>query len=395
MTNHPEQIEHWTELFIGHLNGTLNEEQSAEFEALTRNPHFKALQERLETDGYLDRRLQDYEQYDSRKAFERFRASAGISTRRTMPLRRWAWTAAGVAAAIVLMAGVTLLNRPASANRERTFRLAETRFPAPDRVTLTLADGRSFDLEESGEEMIDGVGRISYGTEGIRYETAPETAPEVAACNELSVPEGSKCRITLDDGTSVWLNSGSSLRYPVRFPGGERRVELSGEALFDVSHQPERPFVVEAGKSTMTVRGTKFNVRDFDGENLAHTTLIEGCVEVQNLTGTVTLQPGMQARTRGQSEPLTLREVDTNIYTAWTEDKIAFYNAGLEEVLAEISRCYRVQTRIFVDPEAYALTGKIPRDFSLAEVIELLESITDLEFEMPDENTLTVNKKQL
>lgn len=393
MTNHPEQIEHWTELFIGHLNGTLNEEQSAEFEALTRNPHFKALQERLETDGYLDRRLQDYEQYDSRKAFERFRASAGISTRRTMPLRRWAWTAAGVAAAIVLVAGVTLLNRPASSDRERTFRLAETRYATPDQVTLTLADGRSINLEESTDAQIEGVGRISYDDEGIKYETSMETAPEVATCNKLSVPEWCKCRITLDDGTKVWLNSGSSLRYPVKFTGKERRVELSGEALFDVTHNPASPFVVETGKTTMTVRGTKFNVRDFAGESLAHTTLIEGCVEVENQTGKVTLHPGMQAQTHSPSDSLSVREVDTNIYTAWTEDKIAFYNAGLEEVLAEIGRYYRVQTLIFVDPEAYALTGKIPRDYSLAQVIELLESITDLEFQMPDENTLTVNKK--
>ena len=393
MIENSEQIKHWADLFMGHFSRTLNEEERAEFEALMSDPRFRALRERLETEGYVARRMGEYEAYDDRRAFERFRAAAGIMPRRKNPLRRWGYAVAGLAASIAVVAGVFLFQHRSDEERERTFRLAETRYAAPDQVTLTLADGRCISLEESDEEQIEGVGRISYDNEGIKYETAPETAPEVASYNELSIPEWCKCRITLDDGTEVWLNSGSTLRYPVKFSGEDRRVQLNGEALFDVTHNPSRPFIVEAGKSTMTVRGTKFNVRDFAEESLAHTTLIEGCVEVANLAGRVTLQHGMQSQTRSQSDPLSVREVDTNIYTAWTEDKIAFYNAGLEEVLAEISRCYRVQTRVFVDPGAYALTGKIPRDFSLAEVIELLESITDLEFGMPDENTLTVNKK--
>lgn len=144
----------------------------------------------------------------------------------------------------------------------------------------------------------------------------------------------------------------------------------------------------------MTVRGTKFNVRDFNDEGMASTTLLEGCVEVGNRSGTVTLAPGMQSRTRGAAEALDVREVDPTAYTAWTEDKIAFYNADLEEVLADIRRWYRVEMQVNVDPAQYALTGKIPRDFSLAQVIDLLEAITDLELVMPDEKTLIVNKKQ-
>lgn len=393
MIKHSEQIEHWTDLFIGYFSGTLNGEERAEFETLMSDSRFRALRERLETAGYAARRMEGYEPYDERRAFERFRRAVGIGPRRTNPLRRWGYAVAGLAASIAIVAGVLLSQHRPDEARERTLRLAETRYAAPDQVTLTLADGRSISLEESAETQIEGVGRISYDDEGIKYDTSTETAPEVATCNELSVPEWCKCRITLDDGTKVWLNSGSSLRYPVKFTGKERRVELSGEALFDVTHNPASVFVVETGKTTMTVRGTKFNVRDFAGESLAHTTLIEGCVEVENQTGKVTLHPGMQSQTHGPSDSLSVREVDTSIYTAWTEDKIAFYNAGLEEVLAEIGRYYRVQTHIFVDPAAYALTGKIPRDYSLAQVIELLESITDLEFQMPDENTLTVNRK--
>lgn len=396
MIDNSELLEHWTELFIGYLNGTLSESEAAEFEELTRDPHFEALREQLTTSGYIAGRMAEYDGFDARRAFGRFRTAAGLG-KPAGTLRRWAVAATGIAAAVVVAAGIAFLTRPAPSERERTLQLADAIYPAPDKVTLTLADGRRLQLDGQAERQIDGVGRISYGTDGVKYEAAPEIAEkagEAPLYNKLSVPDGSKCLVTLEDGTRVWLNARSTLRYPVKFAAGERRVELSGEGLFDVTHDPGHPFVVEAGKATMTVRGTKFNVRDFDDEGMASTTLLEGCVEVGNRSGKVTLEPGMQSRTRGAAETLDVREVDPAAYTAWTEDKIAFYNADLEEVLADIRRWYRVEIRVNVDPAQYALTGKIPRDFSLAQVIDLLEAITDLELVMPDEKTLIVNKKQ-
>ena len=394
MIDNSELLEHWTELFIGYLNGTLSESEAAEFEELTRDPHFEALREQLMTSGFIAGRMAEYDGFDARRAFGRFRTAAGLG-KPAGTLRRWAVAATGIAAAVVVAAGIAFLTRPAPSERERTLQLADAIYPAPDKVTLTLAD--RLQLDGQAERQIDGVGRVSYGTDGVKYEAAPEIAEkagEAPLYNELSVPDGSKCLVTLEDGTRVWLNARSTLRYPVKFAAGERRVELSGEGLFDVTHDPEHPFVVEAGKATMTVRGTKFNVRDFDDEGMASTTLLEGCVEVGNRSGKVTLEPGMQSRTRGAAEALDVREVDPAAYTAWTEDKIAFYNADLEEVLADIRRWYRVEIRVNVDPAQYALTGKIPRDFSLAQVIDLLEAITDLELVMPDEKTLIVNKKQ-
>lgn len=396
MIDNSELLEHRTELFIGYLNGTLSESEAAEFEELTRDPHFGALREQLTTSGYIAGRMAEYDGFDARRAFGRFRTAAGLG-KPAGTLHRWAVAATGIAAAVVVAAGIAFLTRPAPSERERTLQLADAIYPAPDKVTLTLADGRRLQLDGQAERQIDGVGRVSYGTDGVKYEAAPEIAEkagEAPLYNELSVPDGSKCLVTLEDGTRVWLNARSTLRYPVKFAAGERRVELSGEGLFDVTHDPEHPFVVEAGKATMTVRGTKFNVRDFDDEGMASTTLLEGCVEVGNRSGKVTLEPGMQSRTRGATEALDVREVDPAAYTAWTEDKIAFYNADLEEVLADIRRWYRVEIRVNVDPAQYALTGKIPRDFSLAQVIDLLEAITDLELVMPDEKTLIVNKKQ-
>lgn len=256
MIDNSELLEHWTELFIGYLNGTLSESEAAEFEELTRDPHFAALRERLTTSGYIADRMAEYDAFDAHGAFGRFRTAAGLG-KPAGTLRRWAVAATGIAAAVVIAAGIAFLTHPQPDERERTLQLADAIYPAPDKVTLTLADGRKLQLDEQAEKQIEGVGRISYGTEGVKYEAAPEVAEqagEVPLYNELSVPEGSKCLVTLEDGTRVWLNARSTLRYPVKFTAGERRVELSGEGLFDVTHNPERPFIVEADKATMTVR---------------------------------------------------------------------------------------------------------------------------------------------
>ncbi|MFR9251032.1 MAG: FecR family protein [Alistipes shahii] len=329
--------------------------------------------------------MAEYDGFDARRAFGRFRTAAGLGkpagARAPLGRRRNGHRRSRGRGR---QSRSSPVRRRASANAQRNWPTPSTRARQGDaharrRTPVAQLDGQA-------ERQIDGVGRVSYGTDGVKYEAAPEIAEkagEAPLCNELSVPDGSKCLVTLEDGTRVWLNARSTLRYPVKFAAGERRVELSGEGLFDVTHDPEHPFVVEAGKATMTVRGTKFNVRDFDDEGMASTTLLEGCVEVGNRSGKVTLEPGMQSRTRGAAETLDVREVDPAAYTAWTEDKIAFYNADLEEVLADIRRWYRWwQHGSTSIRRAVRADGKIPRDFSLAQVIDLLEAITDPELRM-------------
>ena len=217
MIDNSELLEHWTELFIGYLNGTLSESEAAEFEELTRDPHFEALREQLTTSGYIAGRMAEYDGFDVRRAFGRFRTAAGLG-KPAGTLRRWAVAATGIAAAVVVAAGIAFLTRPAPSERERTLQLADAIYPAPDKVTLTLADGRRLQLDGQAERQIDGVGRVSYGTDGVKYEAAPEIAEkagEAPLYNELSVPDGSKSLVTLEDGTRVWLNARSTLRYPV------------------------------------------------------------------------------------------------------------------------------------------------------------------------------------
>ena len=128
MIDNSELLEHWTELFIGYLNGTLNEREAAEFEELTRDPHFEALREQLTTSGYIADRMAGYDEFDAHGAFGRFRSAAGLG-KPAGTLRRWAVAATGIAAAVVIAAGIAFLTRPLPTERERTLQLADAIYP--------------------------------------------------------------------------------------------------------------------------------------------------------------------------------------------------------------------------------------------------------------------------
>lgn len=389
--SHLELFRYWVKLLHAEADGKLSVSDTVELERLSKNPAFRELRKKLKDRDYISMQLLKYDQFDDEMAYCDFCERAGIKwPKRSMRSR--IYVVSGIAAVIVLIIGITWLYCM-NMGDYYSMKLAQQCRPALNKITLKLADGEQIILEKPTECDIDGVGKLFYGENGVQYELKEQLPVQEEQYNELSVPYGCKCNITLDDGTKVWLNAGSILSYPVKFLGNRRYVKLSGEAFFDVTYHPEMPFVVEANKTTMTVRGTKFNVHDFENETVASTTLIEGCVEVSNGRETVTLSPGMQSQLHDGEEGLLIREVDTSFCTAWLEDKIAFLNAGLQEIASEIQRWYSVDVKIKVDPEAYAMTGKIPKTYSLAEVIGLLESISDLVFIMVDERTLLIDRQ--
>ena len=167
--------------------------------------------------------------------------------------------------------------------------------------------------------------------------------------NELIIPKGGEYQVVLADGTKVWLNSASRLIYPQSFMGKERRVVLSGEAFFDVTHDAERPFVVETSRMNVKVLGTRFNVNDYDDNEEVSTTLVNGSVEI--ISGdqqAFRLVPGEQAY--GKENELEKREVNVRLYTSWIDGKFLFNNTELEEIAKQISRWYDVE--IFFSSES-------------------------------------------
>ena len=205
--------------------------------------------------------------------------------------------------------------------------------------------------------------------------------------NEIHVPNGEKSQITLYDGTQVWLNSGTTLRYPVVFNGGERNVYIDGEAFFDVAKDKKNPFFVNASDMKVKVLGTRFNVYAYHEEQILHTTLEEGLVDI-SISGSnkiISLNPGDQIAFAKDSRTYELQQVDTDLYTSWKENMLRFENSELGEILKKMERWYDVKMKIdqrMDTSERYTFTIHTE---SLREMLEALSITSNINYEIENE----------
>lgn len=249
-------------------------------------------------------------------------------------------------------------------------------------VTLTLSDGSDIILDRSTDNCrIAEQGSVTFLRENGKL--IQERQEEGVAADEqlrsvtVSVPRGNQFDVELDDGTRVWLNADSRLRYPVVFPGNERRVYLEGEAYFDVGEDGDKRFVVEFAGQELTVTGTEFNVYAYPEEEIALTTLVTGSVTLTS-TGSdasVALRPGQQARLASGGGRYTVRNVDVNEITDWRKGDVVFNDIPLEKVFLKLRRWYDFDYE-FQDPEVASLTmyGSVPIYDDITSVLELIES---------------------
>lgn len=243
--------------------------------------------------------------------------------------------------------------------------------PGGNRAVLTLANGRVIDLNEGqvGIMMGDEI-RYFDGTGVLGEPASPETEEQI---HSLATPKGGTYQITLSDGTKVWLNAASTLKYPSRFDGKERVVELSGEAYFSVAKDKKRPFRVVNSGQEIKVLGTEFNVSVYDDEPEAKTTLVEGSVSIVSVADRLspqTLRPGEQATLRGTA--ITVQGVDVAAYTAWKDGRFYFRNTSFEEMMVQISRWYDVKVVYRREVPKETFSGNMSRNLSLMTVLELL-----------------------
>ena len=254
------------------------------------------------------------------------------------------------------------------------------------KAELVLADGttRILGSEVTDSLLVQQGANIVVQNQGVSYCVDSSVVEE--RYNTLRVPRGGEYSITLSDGTIVYLNSESELRYPVNFVGRDRRVYLSGEAYFDVVQDEAHPFIVDMGNSSVRVLGTSFNVRAYADEDEVLTTLVQGTVKFSAGKESVTLEPGKQA-VLGKSESIETREVDTYLYTAWKEGVFAFKKQRLEEIMKVVSRWYDVN--IFwenVSQKEVTFTGKMKRYDDFSKIVEILEMTGNTEFVIKENN---------
>lgn len=262
---------------------------------------------------------------------------------------------------------------------------------------LTLANGQKIMLTDSiGKNAISGADLNPERNTLTYLPTTDSVSPEKVSepvYNRLEIPRGAEYFLTLSDGTKIWLNSETVLRYPESFLGRQREVFVEGEAYFQVKHDPLHPFIVHAAQSRIEVLGTEFNVRTYRDETAIATTLVEGSVSMTSETQNVILRPGQQGCVTQTDGQLTVRKVDTYLYTAWKDSRFVFRNARMEDLLNTLARWYDL-TIFYQNSETKAIrfTGDMSRMDNFQQLLNIIENNERVRFTV-NNRTVTVSLK--
>ena len=302
-----------------------------------------------------------------------------------IPLFKRAWMRYSAAAALIMLlaGGAWLWTHQTSAPPSLAPTLPVVKnnkiVPGSQGAILTLDDGRTVVLDsltngiiatQNGSKVLLHNGRLAYDTEGV--------VTGDVKYNTMTTPKGRQFQLMLTDGTRVWLNAASSIRYPTAFTGRERNVEVTGEAYFEVAKTPSLPFRKKVKKKPMEIEvlGTHFNINAYSNEASINTTLLEGSVKVSNGNEHLILKPGQQSQAGGTASKPAMRifsYVNIQKVMAWKQGVFDFDNATLEEVMRQLERWYDIEVVYEKDIPPLEFIGRMGRDLSLAEVLHGLE----------------------
>lgn len=360
MASRMEENEFYKVLVQRYLNKQLNDEELELFVQLTK-------------EGKLDDQL-----------LEAWNEDGGISEEDEMdyfkvnkPRPLWPKIAAAACMLIAISAGLYFY----SGTRSSSSPLAsvETKHdaaPGGNKATLTLSDGSQISLTDAGNgQLAEQAGvKITKNADGqLVYSIVPSDV-KALAFNTISTPRGGVYQVNLPDGTRVWLNAASSIKFPTTFAHqNQRKVELQGEAYFEVAKNKKLPFIVDTDQQQVEVLGTHFNINSYEDEGEVKTTLLEGSVKV-SAGNVMFLQPGQQAvlplRSAGK---IKVSPANIEQAMAWKNGFFHFERETIHSVLRQLSRWYDVEVVYQIDRPDDEFIGDIPRGLKLSEVLKILE----------------------
>lgn len=264
---------------------------------------------------------------------------------------------------------------------------------------LTLANGQKIILEQTKEGRIDlqeGTDLHKTGDSLLVYKSGKTAANAVVYYNTLETPKGRQYSVVLPDGSKVWLNAASSLKYPTAFSGKERQVELMGEGYFEIAQDKARPFSVKTPDQTVEVLGTHFNIKAYADEQSTWTTLLQGAVKVENSRHeTVQLKPGQQMVNGQKGEWRTIERIDTTAVLDWKNGEFIFSGESLESVMHKVSRWYDVSVEYKDNALKKELFyGSVSRWSNASEVMDMLALTGTIKFSIVAEDG-PGNKKRI
>jgi ferric-dicitrate binding protein FerR (iron transport regulator) len=273
--------------------------------------------------------------------------------------------------------------------------------PGGNKAILTLADGSKIVLDDAAEGALSRQGnttiiKLDKGKLAYNTQTVSKIPVKTTLYNTLTTPRGGQYCVILPDGSTVWLNASTSLKYPTAFAGNERKVEIEGEAYFEIAKNEAMPFIVTAANSEIKVLGTHFNISAYSDDKVMKTTLLEGSVEFtvankagsRNETAAIKLQPGQQAQLDA-ANTLSVVEADTKEAVAWKNGFFIFNNEDIGNIMQKITRWYDVKVVYDVEDVNMHFTGNISRSQNVSEVLRLLELTETVHFKI-EGKTITV-----
>ena len=379
--------EHIARLIFLHIQGMTDNVQEKELnEWRSVSPRHEELFQRMLSSEHVEKSISRFvktEEEEERGWWQlQQRARSGRSVRKIK------WFPYAAAIVLILSVGGVFYF---SGDKEQTeiLPIAKNEVQVPgSRAVLILPDGRKVDLENEvlRSDLAQSDSLLLVSARSLKYRDidSPDTTE---IFHTLEIPRGGEYLLTLSDGTMIYLNSESTLSFPVKFQGKERKVYLTGEAYFKVAKNTEHPFVVTAGELEVLVTGTTFGVRAYKDEKDIQTTLESGQVTVKVEGKSVKLVPNKQVLFNKSTMGLEVRDVDVDLYLAWADGRLVYDNCPLEKILTDLGRWYNIDvfySRDELRSYQFSLNMKKHEEFT-----QVLELIGEVQFEIKD-NTVIV-----
>jgi ferric-dicitrate binding protein FerR (iron transport regulator) len=299
--------------------------------------------------------------------------------------KKFIWAAASIILVVASVSLFLIIGKPTSTPlaKNQSKQPAQDVMPGTSGAILKLDDGSSIVLDDAsnGNLVRQGNTLVVKSDAAISYVKSNAQNDRQIHYNTIETPKGRQFQLALEDGTKVWLNAASSIRFPVSFVGKQRIVEITGEAYFEVAKNKQKPFRVMFNGSMVEVLGTHFNVNAYADEESMNTTLLEGSVKIVKGKNQKIIKPGEQAQIRNDGTVRTVANVNTDAVVAWKNNAFLFDNTDVKKLMRQLSRWYDVDVAFkgAID-ESLTFNGTISRTAMLSTVLKMLESTGDVKF---------------
>jgi transmembrane sensor len=385
-------IERIAQLVVKHLQGELTDDENQELQAwiYQSKENELAFEKAIDPENLKEGLRREFEKEE--RILDQLKSEIEKESETEVIVinakRKW-YRYAAAAAIIIVSTGAFFIffNREEQEVIVKAPEINDLQAPKANRAMITLANGKTIYLDSAANGILETDGDVKLVKLADGQIVYSGSSNEIIY-NTVSNPRGSKIiDITLGDGSRVWLNNESTIKYPISFVGSDRKVEITGEAYFEVAKNAKRKFIVEANGSTTEVLGTHFNVNAYSDEDKIATTLLEGSVRVKKGNVEAILKPGQQSQIGGNTLNV-INGADLDAVVAWKNGFVVFSGADMKTVLRQIGRYYDVDIEYKDEINVPELYSKIPRTVSLSEVLKAIEINSKLKFKVEGKKVL-------